>query len=421
MATKNTVWVGKWPDRARDLAVSLGLVNAAQALSIDLGRTVTAGAVRQMLDERFKGWRTAPRPDVPADAASAESILRDRCADLEKQVETLRRETLTDDRALREIRRVASAPEGSPDWVLRARKTGASSPGVPTLFVSDEHWGEVVDPTQIGGVNHYDLDEARARLKALAENSLDLLFSHVVNPKYPGIVVPLGGDGTTGDIHEELTATNDDEIMPCVLDLRDHRVKFFDTLLDNFENVLVPCVTGNHGRATLKIRAKGRAHTSFDWLGYQLLARHYEKNKRIRFLIPNGPDCLFEIFSTRYLLSHGDQFRGGDGMVGALGPIIRGDHKKRSRNQATERPYDVLLLGHWHQYRNLGRLIVNGSLKGYDEYADAGNFPFERPRQALWLTHPEHGPTISMPVFCDRKAKGDKPASAWCSWAEAQS
>lgn len=29
-----------------------------------------------------------------------------------------------------------------------------------------------------------------------------------------------------------------------------------------------------------------------------------------------------------YLLTHGDQFRGGDGVIGALGPIIRGDHKK---------------------------------------------------------------------------------------------
>lgn len=419
MAGKATIWTGDLPSRARDLAWSIGEPEAAKVIAAETGRVVTTNALRLMLDAKFPGWRAEKRPEVAGDALEPAAVLRDRVADLEKEVETLRRDALTDSRVLREVRRIAAAPEVLPDWILRPRKGATSSPGVPSLFVSDEHWGEVVDPTQIGGVNSYDLETARARLKGLAENALDLLFSHVVNPKYPGIVVPLGGDGTTGDIHEELSATNDDEIMPCVLDLRDHRIRFFDTLLGEFENVLVPCVPGNHGRVTMKIRAKGRAHTSFDWLGYQLLARHFEGNKRIRFLIPNGPDALYQVFGTRYLLSHGDQFRGGDGMVGALGPIIRGDHKKRSRNQAIDRTYDVLLIGHWHQYKNLGRVIVNGSLKGYDEYADANNFPFESPRQALWLTHPEYGPTISMPVFTD-KLRGPTKAGPWVSWAQAE-
>lgn len=55
--------------------------------------------------------------------------------------------------------------------------------------------------------------------------------------------------------------------------------------------------------------------------------------------------------------------------IRALGPIIRGDHKKRSRNSQIDLGYDTLLLGHWHQLIMLQRLIVNGSLKGYDEYA----------------------------------------------------
>jgi hypothetical protein len=51
---------------------------------------------------------------------------------------------------------------------------------------------------------------------------------------------------------------------------------------------------------------------------------------------------------------------------------------------------------------------VNGSLKGYDEYAYTNNFPFEPPTQALWLTHPEFGITISMPVFVDHKVMDGK-------------
>lgn len=86
-------------------------------------------------------------------------------------------------------------------------------------------------------------------------------------------------------------------------------------------------------------------------------------------------------------------------MIGCLGPIIRGDHKKRSRNAQIDMEYDTMLLGHFHQYLHHGRVIVNGSLKGYDEYAYTNNFGFEQPQQALWLTHPRHGQTFRMPVF----------------------
>ena len=62
-------------------------------------------------------------------------------------------------------------------------------------------------------------------------------------------------------------------------------------------------------------------------------------------------------------------------MIGALGPIIRGDHRKRSRNAQIDMEYDTMLCGHWHQLIQIERLIVNGSLKGYDEYAYSNNSP----------------------------------------------
>jgi len=50
---------------------------------------------------------------------------------------------------------------------------------------------------------------------------------------------------------------------------------------------------------------------------------------------------------------------------------------------------------------------VNGSLKGYDEYAYVSNFSYEPPQQALAIVVPEKGITIQAPVFClDRKAEG---------------
>jgi len=142
-----------------------------------------------------------------------------------------------------------------------------------------------------------------------------------------------------------------------------------------------------------------------------MLAMQFAKDKRVAFLIPEGPDAYFRIYGTRFLLTHGDQFRGGDGMIGAIGPIFRGDKKKRARNAETDFSYDVIMMGHWHQYIHLAQLIVNGSLKGYDEYAFAGNFGFEVAQQALFVVHPTHGITFRMPVFVQRREK--PKASDW--------
>ncbi len=303
-----------------------------------------------------------------------------------------------------------------PAW-MAAPLAKPSSPGVPTLFLSDLHWGEIVHASQIGGVNSYDLATAHERMSYTVETAINLLRILDAKMDYPGIVVPLGGDMISGNIHDELTATNELNTMPTVLDLYDTLVGAIKRLADVFGAVRLPCVTGNHGRDTKKIYSKDRHHTSFDWLLYQFLARHFKDDKRISFFIPDSSDALYKIFDVRYNLTHGDQFRGGDSIIGPLGPLTRGNQKKQARNQAVNQEYDVMICGHWHQYIHLERLIVNGSMKGYDEYAYQGNFGFEPPRQGLWLTHPRYGITYRMPVLCEQPPKA-KRAAEWMSIAK---
>ena len=351
-------------------------------------------------------------PDDPDVVVAADS-LEDQVRMLQAQLRTMKNETLSDDYIKRKIIRLSEADIQPPTWLVDKPKK-AHVTGVPTILASDWHWGEVVDANQINGVNEYNIAIAQKRAKALINISIDILKNRFAEPVYPGVVFALGGDMVSGDIHEELSVTNDVEIMPAVLDLWGTLIWCINTLADQFGNVFVPCVTGNHGRNTHKMRMKGRNFTSFDWLLYQFLNKHFEDDDRVKFLIPDGSDAHYVVFGHRYLLTHGDQFRGGDGMIGALGPIIRGDHRKRSRNAQIDTEYDTLLLGHWHQLIQLQRLIVNGSLKGYDEYAYQANFPYEPPRQALWLTHPEHGITFSAPILVDRQP--NKRTGSWVSW-----
>jgi hypothetical protein len=255
------------------------------------------------------------------------------------------------------------------------------------------------------------------------ERAIMLLTEHMVNPKYPGIVFALGGVMVSGNIHEELSETNELPIMPVVLELINHLSGAILRLKQVFGRVFVPCVTGNHGRTHKKVRAKEFNYNSYDWLIYQALDREFADDDDVVFYIPDGADALFTVCGHRYLLTHGNQFRGGDGMIGPLGPIIRGDHKKRSRNAQVGQEYDTLVIGHFHQLLQTRRVIVNGSLKGYDEYAYANNFGYEPPQQALWLTHPKHGITFSMPVNVEAGAGRELATrgSQWVSFQEAKS
>ena len=59
------------------------------------------------------------------------------------------------------------------------------------------------------------------------------------------------------------------------------------------------------------------------------------------------------------------------------------------------------------------RFITNGSLIGYNEYAYQGNFGFEEPQQALFITHKDRGITWRMPICLNDDSK--ETAGDWVS------
>jgi hypothetical protein len=83
--------------------------------------------------------------------------------------------------------------------------------------------------------------------------------------------------------------TNEREIMPTFVDLFEVLVWCIKTLVDQYKRVFIPCVTGNHGRNTHKIRAKGRNFTNFDWLLYQTYGPALRERQPYSFLYPRWP------------------------------------------------------------------------------------------------------------------------------------
>jgi hypothetical protein len=199
-----------------------------------------------------------------------------------------------------------------------------------------------VRPEEIGGVNEFNAEIAAQRITALVDITIDVAYNHMgrAEKDYPGIVVMLGGDMLSGDIHEELFATNDRTTQQCINDLTDLIASALERMADTFGRVFVPCVVGNHGRSSRKPRMKGRVYTSHEWNIYCSLERHFRHDGRIRFLIPGETDAYFRVYNHRFLLTHGDSLgvKGGDGIIGSLGPIRRGSLKVsrvRRRSAAT--------------------------------------------------------------------------------------
>ena len=344
-------------------------------------------------------------PDLPPDRNPV--ILKRKIRSLEKQIKGYREQHGAMALIKSTLRGAADYREDAPSWTYKAPKRGKIFHGVPTLFLSDWHYGERVFAAQVNYANKFDVDIANARARRTFERAIYLLEGVFSNASYPGIVVPLGGDMVSGNIHEELRETNDVPIFDAVMGCADQLTAGIRLLKDRFKRVFVPCVVGNHGRLDRKPRAKYGPHDNFEYMLYHIIASRFDHDKDVTVCVSDAFTFHYRVFSTRYLLTHGDAFKGGSGITGPLLPWTLGDHRLRKQMQTlspwTKSPteYDVLIFGHWHRYFPGRQFVVNGSLKGFDEYSKKMGFTFEPPQQALWLTSPEYGMSFNAPVFAE--------------------
>lgn len=369
-------------------------------------------SVRRLVNEaRHAGMKVTPRVLTGAAIKKHETrtdnvlmrenmTLKMQMKKLKEQLEAAHEDSVSNDRLVRIIRNASdSASQCDLSW-LTYKSKGDSSKSIPVLFLSDLHFDEVVEPSQVEYVNSYNREIATKRIKAVFNNALDLL-TRKLKGKYAGCVVALGGDLLSGNIHEELAETNEATILDSILTLTDLLEAGLRQMAQEFGKVYVPCVVGNHGRIHKKPRFKFRVQQNYEWLVYQLLAKRFANEANVTFEIPDATDVTFKLFSVTFLLTHGDQFKGGSGISGIFTPLMLGASRKLKRQQAVQKPFDVLMVGHFHQYLHTNNLVVNSTTKGYDEFAYGMNFPFEKPQQALFLVNEKHGVTIRLPVLCD--------------------
>lgn len=289
-----------------------------------------------------------------------------------------------------------------PTWLTAQKSKGHR--GTPWLILSDLHLDEIVVPGEVLGANCFNRAIAVQRLERTFNGAIKLTRDYWSGVKYDGIVMPMIGDIFSGNIHDELKETNEDTILGSLDFWIDHIARGIQMLADQFGKVHIPTVVGNHGRLTRKPRAKMRARDNFDWFLGKVLERTFAEDKRVTFDISESADLIVPAYDKRVMLTHGDQVTGGAGIGGIWPPIMRLNARKSQRNMAVGQPFDLMVLGHWHTLTWGPAFVVNGSLKGLDEYAFQGNFGYEPPQQALFLMTPERGRTFMAAVEPQNRA-----------------
>jgi hypothetical protein len=280
----------------------------------------------------------------------------------------------------------------------RSPSKDGKNQSVPVMLCSDWHCGGVVRPSSVNNLNEYDVGIFHDRAQALFRNTLKVVNMVRSSSTVNEIVVWLGGDLIDNWLHPE--QIQEQELSPTqqIIECERAIVAALNYLLEHgdFERIIVPCSHGNHGRTTQKMQAGNSHATSYEWLMYQSLQRHFRNEPRITWHIAEGNALYLEVLGKMLRFHHGDACKYQGGIGGLTIPLTKWIHRADQAIRA-----DHTFQGHFHSAHCNPTLTVNGSLIGPTPYGMKLGFPPEPPQQVMRFIDSARGFTIAAPIFVD--------------------
>lgn len=283
---------------------------------------------------------------------------------------------------------------------IEAKKGSGKSEATAFVLASDWHLEQRVDGNKIMYPNEYNLEVAEARAKQFFQAVLVMVQEAEHNVKIDNLVLWLGGDFITGNIHTE-------NLKICLLGpaqaicfARDLLISGIEFLLKETDlKITIPYNHGNHARITDKVWKSTEEDNSLEYILYDAIAYHFKGNPRIEMVAPHGSVAMIEVYGLKICFVHGHHgFRYLDGVGGLYIPA----RKYVMRKFGKLNPY-LVCMGHHHQYLQDTYFICNGSMIGYDQYADSCGFPYDIPKQTFFLIEDKRKcRTITRPILFDR-------------------
>lgn len=262
-------------------------------------------------------------------------------------------------------------------------ESNGSGEATSILVASDWHVEERVTPESINQMNKYTVEIARKRSMEFFQTGLKLINLEKRNTNIPRLVLALLGDFITGNIHEENLSTCSLLPIDAAIEAQVMLKSGIDFLLkeSDLKEIIVQCHAGNHSRITEKRRSsETEMGNSLELFIYSSLAKLYEDNQRIKFNISRSYTSRLKIYETVLRLHHGHSIKYQGGIGGLAVPTQR---YRLRQNTAWQADYDIF--GHHHQNHPGVRYFCNGSLIGYNAYAQDSGFEYEEPSQTYLL------------------------------------
>ena len=252
------------------------------------------------------------------------------------------------------------------------------------LHISDCQIGSWVSPEYTGGLGNYDYPVFCNRVDRYVHNVRKILRYHPNKIETCHIV--LGGDIVDGGTiflgHQRQIDTL---VVKQVVYAYEHLSRIIADMAGMFDEVVVSCIPGNHGR----IGKKGEMSPTdnMDWLAYYFLQERCASIENVRFNIPDTWWMVLKVRGWKWLISHGDDFKAWSGIpfYGAL----RYKNKMREllsdtfcKNGEEFPDFDAILVGHHHELASFSNIFMNGNWVGGSEFSlktlQAGGMPYQQ-------------------------------------------
>ena len=285
------------------------------------------------------------------------------------------------------------------DWrKIKAYEGGGTA--VPIIMWSDWHCEEVIRPGEVPGCNNeFNPEIFKHRAEKCAQGTAYLINTCRPLGKIDQAVLHLGGDFISGHIHEELMETNAMAPIKALATMAQPAISAgIEHLLSkaDLQKITVICNYGNHARISQRSRNKTGHDHSLEWLMYHEMQKEWRHEKRLEWIIAEAYHVYFKIFDYLVRFHHGDNVNYGGGVGGLSIPLLKAVGQWNKILRA-----DLDCMCHYHQRRDYGPVLVNGSLSGYGAYALSIKADYERPQQQFALIQPKTGKTLAAEIFVE--------------------
>lgn len=272
------------------------------------------------------------------------------------------------------------------------------------LALSDLHIGAVADVEETGGFGEYSYEVFRRRLDNLrdAVRSITMRERHF-SPITHLVVASLGDVIENDEIFPAQAQMVDLDLADQFLAAVDDLAVFLVQLLDTYDTIFVPTVTGNHGRIGRKGQRK--RHINWDYLvGHMLKAKLERYADRITIEVPKAPFMVIDVLGYKFLLRHGDGIKSWAGIP--YYGISRSVGRWTAIQATTGDRFDYMVMGHFHQPASIpftaGEVLINGCFPGTTEFSIEVMESLARPMQLFGFVHERYGLAARFPIFLDR-------------------